>query len=374
VESPYALFLQVGDFEPLAAVAPLSNGIEVSTFEQLRNAILRGDIDDDSTAPIAGTRTIIITQDITIPLLRPQITSGLNITLITNNPAGVALISDETTHFVVNGGSLTLGEENDPVASNITLTRTDPTAATIGGGVLITGGGNFTMYGSAITGNRASAFGGGVLVENGTFTMRGGEISGNYATQGGGVQVQANGIFNMYGGRISENIVEFNNTDLNGGGAVNIRGPVIIGGSANAPFNANTIGTANLTIEPGGTITVPANLRFATAAHAVIHNNGTIVNNGMFRNNGTINNDGVFTNSGQLYNSGTITNPPAGVIELAAATWNATVPDISTWAGTTNGIVTVAATAGGTTLQIPENATVSMSHFLCLLTFPQLRP
>jgi TolB-like protein len=73
-----------------------------------------------------------------------------------------------------------------------------------GSGVMVTGG-NFTMEGGFISGNRNFIEeGGGVNVDGGTFTMSGGEISGNTAKYGGGVSIR-NGRFTMSGGTISGN-------------------------------------------------------------------------------------------------------------------------------------------------------------------------
>ena len=82
-----------------------------------------------------------------------------------------------------------------------------------GGGVILKGTVNFTMYDGKITGN-TTAFGGGVEVNDtaSVFAMYGGEITNNTSNRtGGGVNV--NGTFRMYGGTITGNT-----TKENGGG------------------------------------------------------------------------------------------------------------------------------------------------------------
>ena len=83
-----------------------------------------------------------------------------------------------------------------------------------GGAIHVAESGELLLQSGGITGN-ASQFGGGVYVEGGRFTMAGGRISGNECLSddwekgpsGGGVYVSGNGEFVMTGGTIAENSV-----------------------------------------------------------------------------------------------------------------------------------------------------------------------
>ena len=98
-------------------------------------------------------------------------------------------------------------------------------------------GGTFTMYGGAITGNKASGNGGGVYVTN-YFHIFGGTISDNQATSGGGVYGKKT--VNTTGGFIQ------NNTATSGDG-----GGVYIGGTVTSDMYDVTI-TGNKASRNGG--------------------------------------------------------------------------------------------------------------------------
>jgi hypothetical protein len=81
-----------------------------------------------------------------------------------------------------------------------------------GGGVMVVGGGSFTMSGGEISDNSTShsgeegGNGGGVFVYDGSFTMSGGEITGNTATGPGGGVFSNNSSFTMSGtAKITDN-------------------------------------------------------------------------------------------------------------------------------------------------------------------------
>jgi hypothetical protein len=128
-----------------------------------------------------------------------------NITLRGRNSNNVPLVN------VVNGGTLIMNS-GATITGNINNDRRNEG----GGGVMVSGGGTFTMNNGSINANSAIARGGGVKVsEDGTFTMSGGTISGNTSANesGGGVDMHR-GTFTMSGGTIS------GNTSMGGGGGV----------------------------------------------------------------------------------------------------------------------------------------------------------
>lgn len=90
-----------------------------------------------------------------------------------------------------------------------------------GGGVKVSSGGTFNMYGGAISGNKSDDDGAGVQ-NRGTFNMYGGEISGNtFSGNNGGGGVWSNNEINMYGGKISGNTAD---NACSGGGVYNNSG------------------------------------------------------------------------------------------------------------------------------------------------------
>ena len=109
-----------------------------------------------------------------------------------NNARGVQI--GKNGAFILRNGSI---RDNSPLAH--------------GGGVLILDGGQFSMSGGTITGNRTatsnSYAGGGVgIAKGGRFTMTGGSITNNRAqSAGGGVCVMSGGRFDQNGGTVSGN-------------------------------------------------------------------------------------------------------------------------------------------------------------------------
>jgi len=175
---------------------------------------------------------------------------------------------------------------------------------TNGGGVIVSSGGTFTMYGGEIFGNSTSS-GGGVHISGGTFTMHGGEIFDNTASHGGGVFVSW-GTFNMETGTIFGNTA----TCCCGGGGVwndgtlNMYGGIIYGNTASSNGGGvRNWGTFNMR---GGTIS-------ANTASCCCGSGGGIRNDGTFNiSNGIIYgidagvwNGNFATNGAALFNNGT---------------------------------------------------------------------
>lgn len=129
-----------------------------------------------------------------------------------------------------------------------------------------TGGGTFNMYGGKITGNtKGTVVGQSKTSKNTTITinMYGGEISGNHISenQGGGVFVGSGNQFNMYGGTIQ------NNSAVDGGGvyiapAYNAysAGTMTICGDAVIQDNEANGVTNNVSLPSGSQITISGQL------------------------------------------------------------------------------------------------------------------
>ena len=104
----------------------------------------------------------------------------------------------------------------------------------VGGGVLVTDGGAFTLYNGTVAGNNATN-GGGVAVDGGTFRMEGGAIAGNTATYGAGLYLNET-VFELNNGTIAHNTAT-----TNGGG-------VYMDKKAELTMNGGKIGGINNTI------------------------------------------------------------------------------------------------------------------------------
>ena len=127
-----------------------------------------------------------------------------------------------------------------------------------------TGGGTFNMYGGKITGNTKGTVVGQSKTSGSrsaiTINMYGGEISGNHisGSQGGGVFVGSGSQFNMYGGKI------INNTTTADGGGVyiapantsNPAGTMTIRGDAVIQDNEANGVTNNVSLPKGSTIRI----------------------------------------------------------------------------------------------------------------------
>jgi len=333
VESPYALFLIVGEIKPLAGIMPLSNS--VSNEAELRAAIAAA-----GTTPT----TIELTADINLtwtgqpnPLDgRINIPNGADITLI-SGPGGPFTIrprygtSPETIAVVMNvqtGGTLTIDGVNISHPGRAGLSTTSIVQVIAGGhltlesGEIFTapggsnmrgvwigsnvddGNGEFVMNGGVIRNNTvpyntANNFSGGGIHNWGSFTMNGGVIRDNRAQWGGGVQ--SNVDFTMNGGEIHNNFGVFGGGLHNSnGGEFEMNGGQIrnndAGGNGGGVFNWDTT-------------------RFYMYGGEISYNTvrSTIYN---IRNGGGVLNQGVFTmRGGVIHNNRAyayITTDPLG--------------------------------------------------------------
>lgn len=190
------------------------------------------------------------------------------------------------------------------------------TAQTSGGGVFVFKG-KFRLVSGSIGGTNAddantisgsgNAVGGGVVVTaNGTFTMTGGTITGNESKVGGGIYVL--GTFAMEGGTISENIA------LNGGGVYNGGSATISGGTITRNGAVNGAGIMNA---EGKTLSMTG---------------GTISANSAETGSGT-----TECNGGGIYNGGTVFLSGTAVIGDSGATTAADASTHSNFAKTNGG-------------------------------------
>jgi len=189
---------------PATATAPVSNvrvinvpdnpaGLPTArNAQELQNLI--------NLAPVNTPETIQISSDFFMPDNEIIISSGKNITLVSNNSTMRFLFkrtNNRQRHFIVDG-NLTLG-------NNITICGTSINIIG-GGGVYIRKGGTLTMNNGSVIQNCRAAFGGAVEMEDGstTFNMNDGIIRNNRASCGGGVY-NWGGLINMNGGTITGN-------------------------------------------------------------------------------------------------------------------------------------------------------------------------
>jgi uncharacterized repeat protein (TIGR02543 family) len=227
------------------------------------------------------------------------LTLGSNFTLQGLGSNNAPLVQVDT------GGTLAM-ESGSKITGNTTTSN--------GGGVSVNGG-LFTMNGGEISNNNA-ANGGGVSVEAGTFTMRGGAISTNTAS--GGVWVSGTGTFTMNGGEIS------NNSAANGGGVrlegglFTMNGGTISNNTATSgsgggvrlegglfTMNGGTISNNNAPVGYGGAVSVVAGSSF-TMSSGEISNNSAIYGAGVSL-------AGPFTMSGGTISHNTATTQGGGV-------------------------------------------------------------
>jgi CubicO group peptidase (beta-lactamase class C family) len=132
--------------------------------------------------------------------------------------------------------------------------------AAYGGGIYGNGSSAFTMTGGKISGNTAAGYGGGIY-GNGTstFTMTGGEINGNSATVGNGIRIAGTAAFNQYGGVVagtgkdaSAVVSNVSSSGHNTSGAPN-NAVTIVWNKPSGKLNYTAGSSTNLTVSAGGT-------------------------------------------------------------------------------------------------------------------------
>lgn len=211
------------------------------------------------------------------PLVRTSgsITSTIEITgaIIntgTTNAAAISVSGDAVvTGGTVSGQLYGVYAENVTINTRSTITSTSDAAIQATNDVIINGG---TITGGSKNGNAA------MVVYNGSITLAGGMIIANP-----GARAVSSGTITVTG-----------NVAIHG----------TVGGTDSWP--------ATITVNAGGTLTVPQ------SGTLIVNNTGTITNNGVIVNDGTIVNNGTITNhSGSTYTgatptgTGTFTPPPS---------------------------------------------------------------
>ena len=188
-----------------------------------------------------------------------------------------------------------------------------------------------TIIGGNVTGNTAGHIGGGVYVEAGSFEISKGEISGNKAGgNGGGINFNsADGTFVISGGKVSDNEV----TVGHGGGIYVARGSLSITGGEisgnnllNASYNGaginfNSAEEGTLTIEDG-IIEGNSSLNFGGGVYVA---KGTMVfNDGVIRDNSAVKSGGGICFVGRLLtiNNGDIINNTASTNGGGLCVWD----------------------------------------------------
>jgi len=326
VESEYAMFLVVGEFEPLAGIMPLA-----ADEAALLTAIMSAG-NTPTTIPLTGN--ITLTNTLNIP-------AGANITL-TGDYSLTAGGSFEAI-FVGGGATLTI--------DGITVTRTPGTigrgirswghlimeSGTISGhdhpgggaGVLTWANsttepasvGIFDMHGGTISGNTVTQFSGGGVQAGGTtsvFNMSGGYITGNTSTNGLGGGVITFTTFNMSGGTISDNTAYYD-----GGGIRTLRSFTMQNGTISG--NTATNGSGGGVAIEGGSVeiftmengTISGNTAGASGGDVAVLNWAIFnMNDGNINANNAANlGDGVFTDTFATtnHNGGAITDASIGI-------------------------------------------------------------
>ena len=154
------------------------------------------------------------------------------------NGHSITVNADESAIAIVGRGKLTLCD----CQGGGTITHgTDPDSGKkyIGCGVLVNGGGTFTMYGGCITGNRL-------------------EITESQKEKSGaGVSVSSGGAFAMYGGSVTGNTVSSGNT----GAGIYTSSGATIGGNAEISGNEATNGKGAGIYCGGGSLSIQGNAK-----------------------------------------------------------------------------------------------------------------
>lgn len=152
-----------------------------------------------------------------------------------------------------------------------------------GGGVVVSGDGEFIMYDGEISHNTSNDDGGGVSVVGASFEMHGGTISGNTATgSGGGVDLW-NHSFTLSGGTIS------NNTAKGDGGGVYFSGMSGMSGSSNTLTISDAVEISGNSAANGGGVYLNSRNLTVTDGGSIINNNATDSGGGVYFKGDTFN-------------------------------------------------------------------------------------
>lgn len=194
------------------------NGTEAGKYKDKENAYalpegsyyLNGNLELNDTLYITGNVTLCMNgHNIKVKNTVVEIGKDGSFTLCDCQGKG-SLIADTTS-----GRGVAFNAESTGSFAMYSGTITGAKVGNYGGGVCVSRGRTFTMYGGAITGNTASSGGGVGVGDRSTFTMYGGSITGNASKGDGGGIYFYSGTFAMYGGSVTGNSC---NSSKNGGG------------------------------------------------------------------------------------------------------------------------------------------------------------
>ena len=194
------------------------NGTEAGKYKDKENAYalpegsyyLNGNLELNDTLYITGNVTLCMNgHNIKVKNTVVEIGKDGSFTLCDCQGKG-SLIADTTS-----GRGVAFNAGSTGSFAMYSGTITGAKVGNYGGGVCVSRGRTFTMYGGAITGNTASSGGGVGVGDRSTFTMYGGSITGNASKGDGGGIYFYSGTFAMYGGSVTGNSC---NSSKNGGG------------------------------------------------------------------------------------------------------------------------------------------------------------
>ncbi|MFI3164199.1 MAG: hypothetical protein R3Y65_07195 [Bacillota bacterium] len=177
----------------------------------------------DSSGKITGVEKVVSVLDSGNYYLAANLKPGQTITILEGETVNLCLngknidgsaITDKTKASVITVyGEFNLYDCTDGTAGSITGgTGTTENGTVSGGGVYVSSGASFNMFGGKITGNKltpSGSYGGqgaGIYGYNSTIKIYGGEISNNTVSGSGyGGGIYSAGILGIYGGEISGN-------------------------------------------------------------------------------------------------------------------------------------------------------------------------
>ena len=203
--------------------------------------------------------------------------------IINNGTTGASAIS-AISDVIVTGGTVSgqlygVSAENVTIHAGSTITSTGDAAVSANNDVIITGG---TITGGSENGNAA------VVTFNGSVTLAGGTITAHPGARA-----------------VSSD-------------TVTVTGDVAISGNVGVTDSQWPI---TITVNAGGTLTVPSGRTLTVTNTGTIVNNGAIVNSGSIVNNGTITNHAGSTYTGaNPTGTGTFTPPPSGAAYALSVT------------------------------------------------------
>ncbi|MDE5667804.1 MAG: hypothetical protein K2I29_06140 [Clostridia bacterium] len=252
-------------------------------------------------------------------------------------PAGANIVLDLGTYNInrglstsVNHGSVMLVEGTLEITGT-SGKITGGNCTDRGGGIFIANGGEVTMSGGVISGNRANS-GGGVAIWGGKFIMNGGTITGNEAHAGAGLNVYADSEAVMNGGAI------INNTADNYGGGVYVTNNGLLTFTGGEIKNNHIVST-NTTDAKGGAIalngsgnlvmtggTVSGNSAFSQGGAIWMWNNSTAqISGGTFSDNSSYAGGAIWFGDSSLTLTGGTISGNTGTVGGGVCIWGCTL-------------------------------------------------